>query len=72
MPMPESSKPHDVEDSSRREASVLEQDVDPAFERKLKWKLDLFILPIISSVFFFASMVGPPVVNLALLNRRSY
>lgn len=25
--------------------------------RRLKWKLDLFILPLISSVYFFASMV---------------
>ncbi|KAH8879326.1 MFS general substrate transporter [Thozetella sp. PMI_491] len=34
----------------------VQQDVDPASERKLKWKLDLFVLPVISSVYFFASM----------------
>ena len=33
------------------------EEVDPALERKLKWKLDLFILPLISSVYFFAAMV---------------
>jgi hypothetical protein len=26
-------------------------------EKKLKWKLDLFILPLVSLVYFFASMV---------------
>ena len=31
--------------------------IDPKLERRLKWKLDLFILPLISSVYFFASMV---------------
>ena len=32
-------------------------DIDPKLERRLKWKLDLFILPLLSSVYFFASMV---------------
>ena len=29
-------------------------------EQKLKWKLDLYILPLLSMVYFFASMVKPP------------
>ncbi|KAI5925986.1 putative pantothenate transporter [Camillea tinctor] len=39
------------------------EEVDPAFERKLKWKLDLFILPIISSVYFFAAMGRSDLAN---------
>ncbi len=31
--------------------------VTRAVERKLKWKLDLFILPMVASVYFLASMV---------------
>ena len=31
--------------------------VSRAVERKLKWKLDLFVLPIVASVYFLASMV---------------
>jgi hypothetical protein len=31
---------------------------DVALERKLKWKLDLFILPLISIVYFFSAMVS--------------
>jgi hypothetical protein len=31
---------------------------DQMSERKLKWKLDLFILPLIASIYFFASMVS--------------
>lgn len=27
-------------------------------QQKLKWKLDLFVLPLISSVYFFGSMVN--------------
>lgn len=34
-----------------------ENDIPLSKHRKLKWKLDLFILPLISSVYFFASMV---------------
>lgn len=32
-------------------------DIPLSKHRKLKWKLDFFILPLISSVYFFASMV---------------
>ncbi|KAI1506363.1 MFS general substrate transporter [Biscogniauxia marginata] len=39
------------------------EEIDPAFERKLKWKLDLFILPIISSVYFFAAMGRSDLAN---------
>jgi hypothetical protein len=40
---------------------VNESAEDPAakrLERRLKWKLDLFILPVISFIYFFASMVS--------------
>ncbi|KAI0882301.1 putative pantothenate transporter [Annulohypoxylon maeteangense] len=30
--------------------------VDPKLARRVKWKLDLFILPLLSSVYFFATM----------------
>ncbi|CAM1506002.1 Fc.00g116390.m01.CDS01 [Cosmosporella sp. VM-42] len=55
-------RPNDVE---LKEQTVLQTSVshdetidmiDPKLERRLKWKLDLFILPLISSVYFFASM----------------
>ncbi|KAI1101042.1 putative pantothenate transporter [Jackrogersella minutella] len=32
------------------------EEVDPKFARRVKWKLDLFILPLLSSVYFFATM----------------
>lgn len=41
---------------SHEEAHV-DGDIPVSKHRKLKWKLDLFILPLISSVYFFASMV---------------
>lgn len=31
-------------------------EVDPALDRRVRWKLDLYILPVISSVYFFSSM----------------
>ncbi|KAI2469786.1 putative pantothenate transporter [Annulohypoxylon bovei var. microspora] len=34
----------------------VEEVVDPKFARRVKWKLDLFILPLLSSVYFFATM----------------
>ena len=45
------------------QAMHMEEPQDPEakeLERKLKWKLDLFILPLISSVYFFASIVIYP------------
>src|ERR1700753_2203391 len=39
------------------------EDVDPAALRKLKWKIDLFILPLISSVYFFSSMGRSDLAN---------
>ncbi|KAI1375289.1 putative pantothenate transporter [Hypoxylon crocopeplum] len=33
-----------------------EEEVDPKLARRVKWKLDLFILPLMSSVYFFATM----------------
>lgn len=42
------------------EAEITEEPQDPEaqrLERRLKWKLDLIILPLLSSVYFFASMV---------------
>jgi len=45
------------------EGQIFEETQDPVakeLERKLKWKLDLFILPLISAVYFFASMVRQP------------
>ncbi|KAI1079059.1 putative pantothenate transporter [Whalleya microplaca] len=32
------------------------EEIDPALDRRVKWKLDLFILPLVSSVYFFGSM----------------
>lgn len=31
--------------------------IDKKERQRLKWKLDLFVLPLISSVYFFGSMV---------------
>jgi hypothetical protein len=56
------------DNATKLESSVstheIRQDVDPAFTRKLKWKLDLLVLPLISSVYFFASMVSHPLTGL--------
>ncbi|KAH8812947.1 major facilitator superfamily domain-containing protein [Xylogone sp. PMI_703] len=48
-----------VNDDKVKDQVVIAEPEDPemkALERKLKWKLDLFILPLISAVYFFASM----------------
>ncbi|KAI1475625.1 MFS general substrate transporter [Daldinia eschscholtzii] len=34
----------------------VEEEVDPKLARRVKWKLDIFILPLLSSVYFFATM----------------
>jgi len=36
-----------------------DQDIDPRVERHVRWKLDLTILPLLTSVQFLAQMVGP-------------
>lgn len=43
-------------DTSHVENPV-ESNLDQKQRRKLKWKLDWFILPLISAVYFFGSMV---------------
>lgn len=58
---------HIAPDNARLEAedkahiSHVELPIDSTMDKKerqkLKWKLDLFVLPLISSVYFFASMV---------------
>lgn len=35
-----------------------EEPFDLKLDRRVKWKLDLFILPLMSSVYFFATMVS--------------
>ncbi|KAI1136002.1 putative pantothenate transporter [Hypoxylon sp. FL0543] len=42
------------QESMTKEAS--QEEVDPKLARRVKWKLDLFILPLMSSVYFFATM----------------
>ncbi|CAK7207189.1 hypothetical protein SEUCBS139899_009997 [Sporothrix eucalyptigena] len=37
--------------------------VDPALDRRVRWKLDFYILPVISSVYFFASMGRSDLAN---------
>ncbi|KAI1091576.1 putative pantothenate transporter [Rostrohypoxylon terebratum] len=37
--------------------------VDPKLARRVKWKLDLFILPLLSSVYFFATMGKSDLAN---------
>lgn len=43
-------------DDTPKEAEV--QEIDPKLSRRVKWKLDIFILPLLSSVYFFATMVS--------------
>ncbi len=50
------------------EESVIspEEDLEAKkLERRLKWKLDLFILPMVSMVYFFASLVSQCCTELA-------
>ncbi|KAI0837111.1 putative pantothenate transporter [Hypoxylon sp. FL0890] len=42
------------QDSMTKEAE--QEEVDPKLARRVKWKLDLFILPLMASVYFFATM----------------
>ncbi|OTA98910.1 hypothetical protein M426DRAFT_98002 [Hypoxylon sp. CI-4A] len=44
------------EGSITKEEPEEEEEVDPKFAKRVKWKLDLFILPLMSSVYFFATM----------------
>ncbi|CAK7224657.1 hypothetical protein SBRCBS47491_005624 [Sporothrix bragantina] len=37
--------------------------VDPALDRRVRWKLDFYILPVLSSVYFFASMGRSDLAN---------
>lgn len=48
----------DVQACHSHEELHADADIPLSKHRKLKWKLDLLILPLISSVYFFASMVG--------------
>ncbi|KAH9995003.1 putative pantothenate transporter [Xylariaceae sp. FL0662B] len=46
-----------LQDSGSSSLKVLPEDgIDPALDRRVKWKLDLFILPLISSLYFFSTM----------------
>ncbi|KAI2604022.1 MFS general substrate transporter [Hypoxylon fragiforme] len=47
--------PGSQEDLGKTDANEAE-DVDPKFARRVLWKLDLFILPLMASVYFFATM----------------
>lgn len=49
--------PGSQEDLGKTDANEAE-DVDPKFARRVLWKLDLFILPLMASVYFFATMVS--------------
>jgi hypothetical protein len=76
--MPAEPKDHEVElveqvTSSRSQENTpsnvgAPENTGAVSERKLKWKLDLFILPLISSVYFFASMVSDVRFQLAILS----
>ncbi|KAI1405414.1 putative pantothenate transporter [Hypoxylon fuscum] len=46
------SPPSSIEEVPKEEEEV----IDPKLDRRVKWKLDLFILPLMSSVYFFATM----------------
>lgn len=48
------SPPSSIEEVPKEEEEV----IDPKLDRRVKWKLDLFILPLMSSVYFFATMVS--------------
>lgn len=54
----ERKESQDVEVCHNHEEVHVETDIPLSKHRRLKWKLDLLILPLISSVYFFASMVG--------------
>lgn len=57
---PEQLEMADYSHVEKTGAQVTEEPQDPEtirLERNLKWKLDLFILPLIACVYFFASMV---------------
>ena len=38
----------------------IDEAIDPALERRVRWKLDLTILPLLTSVQFLAQMVSSP------------
>ncbi|KAI1340036.1 MFS general substrate transporter [Xylariaceae sp. FL0016] len=63
---------YQIEMAEKKELSIMEAtashdemrtEVDPKFARRLKWKLDLFILPVISSVYFFAAIGRSDLAN---------
>ncbi|KAI0479429.1 MFS general substrate transporter [Xylariaceae sp. FL0804] len=49
--------------ASANAVAAAEDEADPAFVRRLKWKLDLFILPVISAVYFFAAIGRSDLAN---------
>ncbi|KAJ8103704.1 hypothetical protein POJ06DRAFT_264536 [Lipomyces tetrasporus] len=64
--MPPNSTDAKVADETQAEFTHVElhsDDVSLTIHSRLKWKLDLFILPIISIVYFFASMGRSDLAN---------
>ncbi|GAM91175.1 hypothetical protein ANO11243_092220 [Dothideomycetidae sp. 11243] len=46
-----------------QDGSVLEDHVDPAVDKRLRWKLDLIILPLVGTIYFLASMSRSDLAN---------
>jgi len=56
----EASVHHVVIDKTVDNEEVPDDSVTARKKRKLLWKIDLFILPLLVIVYFFGSMVSPP------------
>ena len=53
--VPSSEEPHGVLTDDQ-----IDEAIDPALERRVRWKLDLTILPLLTSVQFLAQMASSP------------
>lgn len=50
---------NEIEAAYSHEEEHADDETSLQLNSRLRWKLDLFILPVISMVYFFAQMVGP-------------
>jgi len=57
----------DASSSSRRDSSILEVHDDPKLTRKLLWKLDLRILPMLALLFLFSFLDRTSIGNAKVL-----
>ncbi|KIH89331.1 hypothetical protein SPBR_07064 [Sporothrix brasiliensis 5110] len=67
--VPDPSSPEKVQVESGINTAAWDSDTTPeykALDRRVLWKLDFFILPVISSVYFFASMGRSDLANAAV------